>query len=88
MRVRPSVNPTNASDEVAHFFSDKSTSNFVILREKKAVTAAVVGRNEVANTAAGDSFLDRLRTARVGTGAAGGFRHPQWKSLVKGLLGK
>ena len=88
MRVRPSSNPTKASDEVAHFFSDKATSNFLILREKKAVTAAVLGRNEVANTEATHGLLDKLRNAIVGTGALGGLSYPQWKSLVKGLLGK
>lgn len=88
MRVRPSSNPTKASGEVAHFFSDKSTSNFLIQREKKTVTAAVLGRNEVANTDAAHSLLDKLRNAIVGTGALGGLSYPQWKSLVKGLLGK
>lgn len=88
MRVRPSSNPLNASDDIAHFFSDKSTSNFVVLREKNVVTAAVLGRNEVANTDAANSLLDKLRNAIVGTGAVSGLSYPQWKSLVNGVLGK
>lgn len=87
IRVRPSKNPLNTGDNVAHFFSDKSTSNFVVLREKNVVTAAVLGRNEVVNTHAG-SLLDKLRNVIIGTGAAGGFSNPQWKSLVNGLLSK
>lgn len=35
MRVRPSTNPLNDNKDVAHFFTDKATSNFVVLREKK-----------------------------------------------------
>lgn len=88
VRVRPSANPLNKNDDVAHFFSDKATSNFIVLREKKVVTAAVLGRNEVANTNVVSSLLDKIRNAFVGTGAAGGFSYPQWKSLVNGLLGK
>lgn len=88
MRVRPSSNPLTASNDVAHFFSDKATSNFLILREKKVVTAAVLGRNEVPNTDSTTSLLDKLRNAFVGTGAVGGLSTPQWKSLVDGLLDK
>ncbi|MBD0333839.1 MAG: hypothetical protein ICV66_14445 [Chitinophagaceae bacterium] len=86
MRVRPSDNPLVAEDDVAHFFSDKATSNFVVLREKNVVTAAVLGRNEIANTSKTHSFIDKLRNAVVGTGALGGLSKPQWKSLVRGVL--
>lgn len=88
IRVRPSENPLGPNDEVAHFFSDKATSNFTILREKNVVTAAVLGRNEIANTSGVTSLLDKLRNAIIGTGAVGGLSDPQWKSLVNGLLGK
>ena len=88
IRVRPSRNPLKPDDDIAHFFSDKATSNFIIYREKKVVTAAVIGRNEVANTDNKSSFFDKIRNAIVGTGAAGGLSDPQWKSLVNGLIGK
>lgn len=88
IRVRPSSNPLTGNTEVAHFFSDKSTSNFLVMREKKVVTAAVLGRNEVANTDNKLGFFDRIRNAVVGISAAGGLADPQWKSLVNGLLGK
>ena len=88
IRVRPSSNPLDENGKIAHFFSDKSTSNFLVMREKKVVTAAVLGRNEVANTDNKISFFDKIRNAIVGTGAAGGLSNPQWKSLVNGLLGK
>ncbi len=88
IRVRPSDNPTTTDKDVAHFFSDKATSNFLILREKNTVTAAVLGRNEVANTDQSTGLLDKLRNAVVGISAALGISNPQWKSLVNGLLGK
>lgn len=88
IRVRPSENPLTDSNDVAHFFSDKSTSNFLVLREKNVVTAAVIGRNEITNTSGTVSWLDKLRNAVVGTGAVGGLSNPQWKALVNGVLGK
>jgi len=42
--------PATADKDLAHFFSDKSTSNFAVIRDKKLVSAAVFGRNEVPNT--------------------------------------
>lgn len=88
MRVRPSDNPLIPNDDVAHFFSDKATSNFLVFREKNVVSAAVLGRNEIANTNKTSSFIDKLRNAVVGTGALGGLSNPQWKSLVNGVLNK
>lgn len=86
MRVRPASNPANTDAAVAHFFSDAATSNFLVLREKKSVTAAVLGRNETPNVSKDTTLLDKLRNAVVGIGAALGMADPQWKNLVKGLL--
>jgi hypothetical protein len=86
IRVRPTDNPTIKNENVAHFFSDKATSNFLVMREENKVTAAVLGRNEVPNTSATESFLDKIRNAIVGTGAVAGISNLQWKSLVNGLI--
>jgi len=85
VRVRPSDNPSTSEDNVAHFFSEKSTSNFVVKREKNIVTAAVYGRNEMPNTAT-DNTIDKARNAVVGVSAIAGMSNAQWKSLVNGLL--
>jgi hypothetical protein len=87
MRVRPTDNPTTDDDNVAHFFSDVTTSNFVVKREKQSVIAAVYGRNEVPNTET-ENIIDKTRNAVVGVGALAGFSNPQWKSLTEGVLGK
>jgi hypothetical protein len=87
IRVRPSDNPSTSEENVAHFFSEKSTSNFVVKRDKKIVTTAVYGRNEVPNTATGNS-LDKVRNAVIGISAVAGVSNAQWKSLVEGLLKK
>ncbi len=87
IRVRPADNPATNDSNVAHFFSDKATSNFVVSREENIVTAAVYGRNEVPNTST-DKPLDKTRNIVIGTTAVAGFSNPQWKSLTNGVLGK
>jgi hypothetical protein len=85
MRVRPSTDPNNRSNDVAHFLSDDATSTFIISRKNNTVTASVHGRNEKPNTEA-SGILNKIRNAVVGTTAAAGVSKIQWKLLVKGLL--
>ena len=85
IRVRPSSNPKETGEDVAHFFKDDSTSSFVIRRQGSAVTAAVYGRNEKPNTNT-RNVIDKVRNAVVGTTAIMGLSNIQWKNLVKGLL--
>ena len=87
LRVRPSTNPNNDIDDIAHFLSDEATSSFVISRKDKTVTASVFGRNEVPNKNA-EKVVDKIRNALVGVGAIAGGSKIQWKLLVTGLLKK
>jgi hypothetical protein len=89
IRVRPAPNPqTNTNDnETAHFFKDQATSNFIIERNKRTVSAEVHGRNEKPNTTT-HKPLDKLRNAVVGSSAILGVSHIQWKKLMKGLIDK
>jgi hypothetical protein len=87
IRVRPADNPSTNDNNIAHFFSDKATSNFVVSRKENSVTAAVYGRNEVPNTST-NKPLDKTRNAIVGSTAVAGLSNPQWKSLANGVLGK
>lgn len=85
MRVRPTDNPRNEMEDVAHFFTDEASSTFSVSKQGNKIIAAVNGRNEKPNTKA-DKFTDKVRNALVATGAMIGLNKPQWKSLVKGLL--
>lgn len=87
IKVRPAGNPKNDKTDTAHFFSNEASSSFIVKRSGKHVTAEVHGRNEKPNTKA-DAIIDKTRNALVATGAVAGFSAAQWKSLVKGLLGK
>lgn len=85
IRVRPSSDPANKKEDVAHFYTGEATSNFIVKRGGKKVTAGVYGRNEKPNVKS-ETIIDKLRNAIVGTGAAAGFSKAQWKALVDGLL--
>jgi hypothetical protein len=85
IRVRPATNPHNNRNDVAHFFTEEATSNFMIKRKGKTVSAEVHGRNEKPNTEA-EKVVDKARNAAVATGAVSGFAKLQWKNLVNGLL--
>jgi hypothetical protein len=85
IRVRPAPNPNTPEPEVAHFFSDRSTSTFQVKRIGKEVLAEVHGRNEEPNTETGH-LVDNARNSVVGLGATLGVAVPQWKGLVSGLV--
>lgn len=46
MRARPSANPLKAEDDTAHFYKDKATSTFRVIRLGKEVHAEVHGRTK------------------------------------------
>jgi hypothetical protein len=83
--VRPAANPKDTGDNIAHFFSDRSTSSFVIERRGIEVSAAVHGRNEEVNNATSNP-VDKVRNTVVGLTAILGFSDVQWRNLVNGLL--
>jgi hypothetical protein len=86
LQVRPGEPP--ASDKpTKHFFSDSATSSFFVERVGTTVSAAVKGRNEVPNLS-DEGLVNKVRNAAVAVGAMLGLNTPQWKALVKGILGK
>lgn len=85
IRLRPSQNPKKNDGKIAHFFKDKATSNFLIKREGKKVTAAVLARNEIPNT--DDlNLLEKLRNNVVAIGGIVIGSKFQWTSFTDGLL--
>ena len=85
IKVRPAPSPENERKDVAHFYTDEATSNFIVKRDGIKITAGVYGRNEKPNVKS-DTLLDKARNAIVGSGAVTGFARLQWKALVSGLL--
>ena len=83
--VRPASNPQTPNPNVAHFFSEKSTSTFVITREGNKITASIYDRNIEANEETKE-LLDKLRNTAVGLGAKHGFSKLQWQALVEAFV--
>ena len=84
--VRPATNPLNDNPDIAHFFSEDSSSSFSVKREGNRIIAGVYGRNEKPNVDA-ESVVDKIRNTAVAAGAISGFAKIQWKSLVNSLVG-
>jgi len=84
-RVRPTKNPSGDENSIAHFYEDSATSNFIITREGKKITANIIDRNIKPNDKTG-SFTDKIRDTAVGIGAIGGFSKLQWQNLANGLV--
>jgi NAD(P)-dependent dehydrogenase (short-subunit alcohol dehydrogenase family) len=85
IRVRPAQSPLNSKSDVAHFYSEKATSNFTVTREGKKITAAIYDRNLKPNTKA-DEAGAAVRNIAVGLTGMLIFSKLQWKSLAEGLL--
>jgi hypothetical protein len=85
--VRPAAHPQTTNPNVAHFFAGKSSSTFVVTREKNKVTASIYDRNIEANEETKQP-LDKFRNAVVGLGAKHGFSKLQWQALVEALVKK
>jgi hypothetical protein len=86
-RVRPTDNPQSNKQDVAHFYSEESTSSFIVQRHGNRVTASIHDRNTKPNTDA-DSTVDKLRDAVIGVAGALSFSKIQWQNLTDGLLKK
>ena len=84
-RVRPVSAPTSPDAKPSHFYTDETTSTFILQRVGTRVTACEKGRNEIPNTDT-DSTPDNIRNALVAAGAGLGISFLQWKSLMEGWL--
>lgn len=84
-RIRPCKNPRGDKNEIAHFYTDEATGNFIIIREGANVIAWVVDRNLQPNDHP-DSLTDKIRDTAVGIGAIGLFSKIQWQGLADGIV--
>lgn len=83
--VRPSPNPRTRTNEIAHFYSDESTSTFIVKREGRTVTAEIHDRNTKPNAAV-EETADRVRNAVVGKMGTFAFSKIQWQQLADSLI--
>lgn len=84
-RVRPVAAPTSPHGQPSHFYTDETTSTFLLQRVGTRVTACEKGRNEIPNTHT-PYAIDNVRNAAVAAGATLGLSILQWKALMQGWL--
>lgn len=85
MIVRPVPDPRKDDEEIAHFFSNASTSTFIVARYAEKISAEVHGRNEKPNNS-NVNLHDTIRNTAIALSARIGFSGPQWEKLAAGLL--
>jgi hypothetical protein len=85
LRVRPTDDPTSEGHDTTHFYSNESTSTFIITQDQLTVSAGVYDRNLEANGES-DNLFDKVRNAIVGFVGKKAFSALQWKVFTEGLL--
>lgn len=85
MTVRPAPNPRKAAAEIAHFYTDVSTSSFIVRRDGLLLSAGAHGRNETPNNDEVDMH-DKIRNTAIALMARVGLSGGQWQKLVNGII--
>ena len=84
-RVRPAAHPFDDAKNIAHFYDDSATSNFIVTREGTKISANIIDRNVKPNDDT-TSAIDKVRHFAVSTGAIAAFSKAQWQNLAEGWL--
>lgn len=85
IQLIPSPAPEIDSSDIVHFFSDESSSNFVLLRQHKKITISYHGRNETPNLHV-EGIGNKLRNLAMSVGSILGLSDLQWTNLLEGLI--
>ena len=82
--VRPSVDPTSNSENIAHFFSDQTANVFRVAQEGTEVLSSVTGVDEKLNTSTG--LLGKVVASGRLAGAWMGAKKPQWNAFTRKMV--
>lgn len=83
--LRPYIDPTSTSHDIAHFFKNIATSTILLKQTDREVSVQYAGRNEVINDQ-NEKIADNIRNTLIGLTAKLGGSYPQWKALISGIL--
>ncbi len=87
--VKPTFDPTAEKPDknlISHFFTDESTNNFCLLRERKTVSLYVIGLNEKQNTSETKNALETVRNVAVNLGTYLGIQKSEWEKFCHHFL--
>lgn len=83
--VRPCTAPVNDSEEIAHFFDERSSNTFGVKRIDNKVIVEINGRNEHINLDS-NNLIQNVRNAAMALGGIVFGSKAQWETLAKGLI--
>ncbi len=88
--VKPSYNPTEnqpVKNATSHFFTDDSTNNFCLGKNRETVIFYVIGLNEKTNTSETENFIEIVRNVAVSNiGCYLGIQKSEWKIFCDNFL--
>lgn len=74
----------NKNTDIAHFYAETSSSNFIISRGEKFIRIGIYGRNETPNMKT--NLIGKIRNMMIALGGMIGISKIQWKSFADGIL--
>lgn len=84
-RLRPSPNPVDQNNDLAHFFHAEASITLCLKRSKAKIMLNYYGRNEKVNFKKA-GLLDKIRNFFIGFSALLGLSNPQWKTVIDGIM--
>lgn len=84
--LRPSVNPEQKNEKIAHYFSPDSSLTMLLRREANNVKISVFETNLVINPLAEKSVAGTIRQTLVGSAGVCGLTNNEWEEIVRNLL--
>lgn len=88
--VKPSYDPTENQpdkDATSHFFTDDSTNNFCLGKNRETVSFYVIGLCEKTNTSKTENFIETVRNVAVANiGSYLGIQKGEWQNFCKNFL--
>jgi hypothetical protein len=88
--VQPTGDPTEKEADqnarTSHFFTSRSTNNFCLRNEEKALSVYVIGLHEKPNIFEADGILEAVRNVATASFGWLGFQKIEWKTFCRNFL--
>lgn len=84
--LRPSINPEQKNESIAHYFSDESVITLLLRRESNHVKLSVFESHLTINPLAEKSVAGTIRESLIGNAGICGLENKDWEEIVMNLL--
>ena len=87
LQMKPHSCAENMNDQIAHFYTEDATNNFILAKKGKTVQLSIHGRNEIPNVK-NIGFLNSCRNFFVANGGIFGGSKVQWQDFAEEFIKK